>query len=75
MKKVCMISPLGYTGIAYYDHCLCQSLAEIGIRLHRKINTEDPVYYPVNAVYRLRYRCRRGMSPWNGKSRRTARRS
>ena len=25
-------------------------LAEIGIRLHRKINTNDPVYYPVDAV-------------------------
>ncbi len=25
-------------------------LAEMGIRLHRKINTDDPVYHPVNAV-------------------------
>lgn len=29
--KICMASPLGYTGIAYYDHSLCQSLSEIGV--------------------------------------------
>lgn len=33
MKKICIISPLGYTGIAYYDHSLCQSLSEIGINV------------------------------------------
>ena len=28
---VAVISPLGYTGLAYYDYSLCQSLAEQGI--------------------------------------------
>ncbi len=31
--KICVISPLGYTGIAYYDHSLCQSLSELGVNV------------------------------------------
>jgi D-inositol-3-phosphate glycosyltransferase len=30
-NQVCIVSPLGYTGLAYYDHSLCQSLSKIGI--------------------------------------------
>lgn len=28
-----MISPLGYTGLAYYDYSLCQSLSKLGINI------------------------------------------
>jgi D-inositol-3-phosphate glycosyltransferase len=31
--KVCIISPLGYTGLSYYDHSLCQALSEVGVRV------------------------------------------
>lgn len=30
-EKTLIISPLGYTGLAYYDYSLCQSLAERGV--------------------------------------------
>lgn len=30
MKKVCMISPQGYTGLGYYDFSLCYALTEKG---------------------------------------------
>lgn len=33
MKKVCIISPLGYTGIAYYDFSLCYALSKIGLEV------------------------------------------
>lgn len=49
-SKICVVSPLGYTGLAYYDHCFCQSLAEIGIEvvlvtsIYRIIHPEDILY-------------------------------
>ena len=33
MKKVCVISPLGYTGLAYYDFSLCYALSKIGLEV------------------------------------------
>jgi glycosyltransferase involved in cell wall biosynthesis len=30
-NKVLLISPLGYTGMAYYDYSLCQSLSKAGV--------------------------------------------
>jgi len=32
-KAVAMVSPLGYTGLAYYDYSLCQALSEQGIEV------------------------------------------
>jgi len=31
--KVCVVSPLGYTGLAYYNHSLCQSLSGAGVEV------------------------------------------
>jgi len=33
MKKICVISPLGYSGIAYYDFSLCYFLSRIGLNV------------------------------------------
>lgn len=33
IKKVCIISPLGYCGIAYYDYSLCRALSESGLKV------------------------------------------
>jgi glycosyltransferase involved in cell wall biosynthesis len=33
MKNICVISPLGYTGIAYYDFSLCYALTEVGLQV------------------------------------------
>lgn len=32
-QKVCMISPLGYTGMAYYDFSLCYALSKAGFEV------------------------------------------
>lgn len=32
-QKIIVISPLGYTGLAYYDYSLCQSLSKLGINI------------------------------------------
>lgn len=42
MKKICVISPLGYTGIAYYDFSLCYSLTAIGAQVDL-LSTDDYV--------------------------------
>ena len=34
----------------YTEETFDSYLAEVGVRLHRKISSEDAVYYPVNAV-------------------------
>ena len=33
MERICVISPVGYTGIAYYDFSLCYALTEIGLKV------------------------------------------
>jgi len=32
-NSILVVSPLGYTGLAYYDYSLCQSLSEIGFNI------------------------------------------
>lgn len=33
MKNVCVISPVGYSGISYYDYGLCHALSELGLEV------------------------------------------
>lgn len=55
-NKICIISPLGYTGIAYYDHSLCQSLSEIGVDVvlitsKRRIIAAQNVSYTIKKFF------------------------
>ena len=50
--RICLISPLGYTGIAYYDHCLSQSLCEIGINV-TLITSKNRTIYPNKISYKI----------------------
>lgn len=50
--KLCNISPQGYTGIAYYDHCFCQALHEIGVETHF-VTSQKWLVDPAKAAYPL----------------------
>ncbi len=70
-NKICIISPLGYTGIAYYDHSLCQSLSEAGVEV-TLLTTSQRAVEPKKRDYKLfrvfnktfgdRYRLQKGIS-------------
>ena len=51
--NICMIAPLGYTGMAYYDHSLCQSLAQIGVDVVT-ITSQYRIVKPSNISYTVR---------------------
>lgn len=58
--KICVISPLGYTGMAYYNHSLCQSLSEIGLDVtlvtSQKIITVPPkIAYNIVGLFKNTY--------------------
>ncbi len=51
--KICVISPLGYTGIAYYDHSLCESLSELKLNV-TLITTEKRIVSPKKISYDIK---------------------
>ncbi len=52
--KICIVSPLGYTGIAYYDHSLCQSLSELGVDVVL-ITSQLRIISPPLVSYQIEY--------------------
>lgn len=50
--NICIVSPLGYTGLAYYDHGLCESLSEIGVQV-TLVTSEKTATLPKKISYKV----------------------